>query len=261
MKIHTASPRFNFTPDDIQGVPRLDVLTDKKGEYFDIRFPANREPAQVDVVDINTDDRHLLLMVKTDDGKGHFSKSKFLCGHDERHWFIAAIPESIGGVSSVNKAKEALQPRDIRNLLATSNLKPDKKLKRKNEVYRRQGEWFFIPAPELIVDNNCIHRNEPLTRGRGSKPHTMEFCYRTGGTTVYVNRQHPTGITQAAYNKLPLDERSKKGWQVMVRDAGVYAKGRISHADHATIILPVWCRVLMNTESQASSMRHVAFLD
>lgn len=241
------------------GIPRLDVLTDNKGEYFDIRFPSHLTPAQVDVVDINPKDRHLLLLVKEDDGKGHINKSKFLCGHDERHWFVAAIPEAIPGIGSITKAKEALQPSALRNILASSGLSNKERLKRKNEVYLRQGEWFFIPQKSLNVDKDMILRNEPLTRGRGSKPHNMELCYRSGGETVYVNRQHPTGITQKAFDKLPPDER--KGWQVMVRNAQVYAKGKISHADHATIFLPDWCLVMMNTENQAAAMRHVAFLD
>lgn len=263
VKIRTTPDRFRrFSIPNEQrnkGIPRLDVRTDKHGEYFDISFPAGVEPAQIDVVNIKPKERHLLLQVKDDDGKGHISKSKFLCGHDERHWFVAAIPE-VGGIGDVNRAKEALQPRDVRQLLAQSGLKPNEKLKRKNEIYRRQGEWFFVPQKQFTVEKDRILRNEPLTRGRGSKPHNMEFCYRTGGTTVYVNRQHPTGITQEAYNKLSPDQR-KAGWQVMVRDAGVYAKGRISHADHATIFLPVWCRVMMNTENEAAAMRHVAFLD
>lgn len=267
VKISTAPParwgrRVTTTQPQRFGVPRLDVRSDSKGEYFDISFPANTEPAQVDVVDIKADDRHLLLLVKTEgERQGEVNKSKFLCGHDERHWFVAAIPEAARGVGDVRRAKEALQPTAVKELLANSGLKPDKKLKRKNEVYQRQGEWFFVPAADLVPDEAMIRKNEPLTRGRGSKPHTMEQCYRTGGTTVYVNRQHPTGISQKAYNALPEAERKAPGWRVMSRDARVYAKGRISHADHATIVLATWCQVFMNTESQAAAMRHVAFLD
>lgn len=264
VKIHTARPsRFFRTTTESQrfGVPRLDVLSDKNGEYFDIQFPANAEPAQVDVVDIKPDDRHLLLLVKTEDERGQVNKSKFLCGHDERHWFVAAIPEKATGVGDVRRAKEALQPKAVQELLAKSGLKPEKALKRKNEVYHRQGEWFFVPAPDLVPDEALIRKNEPLTRGRGSKPHTMEFCYRSGGENVYVNWQRPTGISVKAYNALPEKERKAPGWRVMAKDANVYAKGRISHADHATIVLPTWCRVLMNRENEAQAMRHVAFLD
>ena len=36
---------------------------------------------------------------------------------------------------------------------------------------------------------------------------------------------------------------------------------RCSHADHATITLPFWHRVMMNTETQSRTMANVAFLD
>ena len=47
----------------------------------------------------------------------------------------------------------------------------------------------------------------------------------------------------------------------MTRNAEVYVRGRIRHADHRTITLHGWHRVLMNTENQARAMRNVAFLD
>jgi len=37
---------------------------------------------------------------------------KFLCGHDERHWFVAAVPGR--GVSNVRTAMEALKPAAVR---------------------------------------------------------------------------------------------------------------------------------------------------
>lgn len=253
--IRTLQPTRWSRPATGPVVPRLDVRKDNKGEYFDISFNGSGEKAEVAVVDVQPDDRHLLLMVKNGQ-----AKSKFLCGHDERHWFVAAVPEKATGVGSVQKAKEALQPQAVREVLERKGVRNKDRLKRHNEAFHRQGEWFFVPVPDLVVDNARVHRNEPLTRGAGSKPHTMQYCYRSGGETVYVNSSHPTGIKQSTYNKLSKEEQ-KKGWRVMVRDAAVYAKGRISHADHATIVLDCWHRVEMNTEREAAAMRHVAFLD
>jgi hypothetical protein len=51
------------------------------------------------------------------------------------------------------------------------------------------------------------------------------------------------------------------GWRAMTRDAEVYVRGRIRHADHKTVTLNGWHRVYMNTETQAVAMRNVAFLD
>jgi hypothetical protein len=47
----------------------------------------------------------------------------------------------------------------------------------------------------------------------------------------------------------------------MRRNAGVYVKGRIRHADHATITLHGWHQVLLNTEGESKAMQSVAFLD
>lgn len=47
----------------------------------------------------------------------------------------------------------------------------------------------------------------------------------------------------------------------MRRNPGVWVQGKIRHPDHKTVKLNGWHRVLMNTESQAASMRHLAFLD
>ncbi len=56
-------------------------------------------------------------------------------------------------------------------------------------------------------------------------------------------------------------EARRWGWRVMQRNPLVYARGRIRHADHKTIVLHGWHRVLMNTEHQAVAMRNVVFLD
>jgi hypothetical protein len=47
----------------------------------------------------------------------------------------------------------------------------------------------------------------------------------------------------------------------MARNPDVYVRGRVRHADHRTIFLNGWHRVLMNTEFQAQALRNVAFLD
>lgn len=262
VKIRTLTP--NRLTRSVSGIPRLNVLKDKEGEYFDIIFPGNVENAEVQVLDVQVKDRHLLLMAKEGNpARPHDPpiKSKFLCGHDERHWFVAAIPEENTSVSNVVSAKQALQPREIQQLVSKAGLKPKKGLKRKNEVYKRQGEWFFIPAPNVEVEDKLIRKAEPLTRGRGSKPHMLEFAFRRGGTQVWTHPSHArTGISVADYANLPAEKRDGK-WTSMTRDPELYVRGRVSHADHATIELDGWHRVMMNTEGLARSMKHVAFLD
>src|SRR5690349_20545880 len=84
------------------GLVSLDVRSDRRGEFFEIALPP--EAAEVAAIDVRPADHHLLLLVREDG-----LKSKFLCGHDERHWFVASIPES-APVGTVRQAKEALKP-------------------------------------------------------------------------------------------------------------------------------------------------------
>ena len=50
-------------------------------------------------------------------------------------------------------------------------------------------------------------------------------------------------------------------WQTLRRNPRVYARGRVRHSDHATITLPDWHRVVLNTETETETMRNVAFID
>src|SRR5438132_10583799 len=113
------------------GAPRIDVGSDARGEFFDVRFVGSGHPVELEVVDVNRTDRHLLLLVR--DGE---EKSKFLCGHDERHWFVAAVP----------------------------------------------------------------------------------LAYRRGGQVMWVNRRHPSGISDASYRRLNEKELRSGGWTRFVRD-------------------------------------------
>src|SRR5207237_4170345 len=157
---------------------------------------------------------------------------KFLCGHDERHWFVAAVPEGARGVSGVVAARAALQPQVVRS--AIGRTQPKHPFRRRNAAYVRQGEWFFVPAPTLDPSATMVLQNEPLSRGRG-KAHTMELAYRRGGQVVWVNRRHPGGISDARFRRLSEEQRRSGDWTSFVRDPELYAKGAIRHPDHATV--------------------------
>src|SRR5687768_14172185 len=154
------------------GVVSLDIGEDRRGEYFEVARRGDVDP-EVAVLDVQPADRHLLLLVR-DGGE----KQKFLCGHDERHWFVAAVPES-APVGTVRQAKEALKPAEVQAVQGRRGLRAKARNRRKNAAYRRQGEWFFLPVPGFAVDEALVLRNEPLRRGNGGKPHWVEHCYRT----------------------------------------------------------------------------------
>ena len=231
------------------GAPTIDVGLGQ----FVIRFAGDGPSVDLEVVDVQPRDRHLLLLVRNSG-----EKSKFLCGHDERDWFVAAIPESARGVTGVETAKAALQPDLVRAAVARS--RPKDRFRRRNSAYVRQGEWFFVPAPGLEPPTAFVRRDEPLSRGRG-QVHVLELAYRRGGVVVWANSQHRAGISEAAYQRLTQNQRRGGGWMQFTRDPELYAMGAVRHPDHATVVLRGWHRVVMNTEQSARAMQHVAFLD
>jgi hypothetical protein len=72
-----------------RGEPRINIRSDARGEYFELWFAGRGQAVELEVVDVHPRDRHLLLLARIG-----LEKSKFLCGHDERHWFVAAVPET-----------------------------------------------------------------------------------------------------------------------------------------------------------------------
>lgn len=237
----------------------IDIGHDSHGAFFALRVSeASDALLDISVMQAEKHDRHLLLLVRKDEGKKAV-KDRFLCGHDERHWFVAAVP---GGASTVSQAKEALKPDPVRAAQARSGLNHTQRNSRKNRAFRRQGEWFFIEEPGLVVDPKLILRNEPISRGGGSKPHMVAEVFRTGGETVYVHRHYPAGVTVQEHKRiLDRGETRASEWRMMKRNAGVYARGTVRHADHEVITLHTWHRVFMNTEAQSRARANLAFLD
>jgi hypothetical protein len=164
--------------------------------------------------------------------------SRFLCGYDERHWFVAGIGDP---VTTVRDAKLSLAPAAIREAVARERHRD----RRHNDLFTRQGEWFFVPAKLPRLSGwTPIHRNEPITRGRG-KSHWCEELIRHGGVTVrlYQGRE----IDDAEFADL-IAKNPKLAYRTMTRDAVVYVRGRVRHDDHATIRLHDWHRVYLNSE-------------
>jgi len=223
---------------EIAGTVRGGFRIDVRDEVFCLHCSGQGAPDDVEVIDADRNGRHLLLLIRQEG-----LKSKFLCGRDERHWFVA-----------VATAKVALQPKLVRD--AVDRLKPKDRFHRRNPAYVRQGEWFFVPEPHLDTGSGVVHLREPLSRGGGT-PHVLERAFRRAGEPVWVRGAHI--LDEVAYRALP-EPRSGR-WRQPLRDPELFAKGAIRHPDHTTIVLGEWHRVLMNTEQRARAMQHVAFLD
>lgn len=238
----------------------LDVRRDTRGEFFELR---TRPVIELAVVDVRPSQRHLLILAR------HAvtgTKDKFLCGHDERAWFVAAVPGD-RGVSNVRTAMEALKPQAVRDEQARRGLRYENRSRRRTAAFLRQGEWFFIPAPDLVVPGYLVRHREMLIRGGGSlrlgKPHIADYGYRDGGELVYVSKHAPSGLTEAQYKEaIERDQKARQAkWRTMSRNAKLYVKGRIRHPDHATLNLGLWHRVEMNTEHRSRARADVIFLD
>ncbi len=236
---------------------RITIEKDRNEEYFQIHLAKN-ERLILAVDDTEPDDKHLLLMTKEKDANGQETIRKFLCGHDERHWFVASVPERPG---TVRAAKEALKPTAVRQAQHDEQIKTKHRHQRINVAFKRQGEWFFVPQPDLQVQDWLVLRDEPFQRVGGT-PHKAQFLFRQGGTRVKVCREYPDAVTLEEYHQLIEEnpEMENWGWWERRRGPRAFVKGKISHPDHTTLILDSWHRLLPNTENQARGSGN-AFID
>jgi hypothetical protein len=229
---------------------QVNVSKDGKGEFFQITL---NEPVALQVMNMDRVSNHLLLFARDT----HNEKYRYLCGQDERGLFAAAVPSA---VSSVVAAMEALKPEPV--IQSQVGMTALKRNKRKNSAFRRQGEWYFVPEPDLNPDRKFVRLNEPIRRGR-SRPHIVEELFRHGGETVYVCRKHPNGLPEKAYRRLLQENPAARywGWTIMRRNMDVFGRGKVTHPDHKTIVLSGWHRIFPNRESDAWFIETLVFLD
>jgi hypothetical protein len=126
----------------------IDVRRDKAGGFFELRTaPGSRQ--EIDVLNLQPREKHLVLLSRQFDVQDELlAKQKFLCGRDEKHWFVAAIPEN-EPVSTVIGAKIALKPEEVRTREQALGVSRKESFRRKNAAYVRQGEWFFLSEPHV----------------------------------------------------------------------------------------------------------------
>jgi hypothetical protein len=227
---------------------------DVRNDTFVLRY--GESPVTVQVVHSDPADRHLLLFVKNL-AEPKAQPVKILAGHDERHWFVAGVERR---ATTVAQAKESLKPAAVREAERQAGLNRKAKGKRHNNAFIRQGEWFFIPRPDMNPPKDLILRNEPLRRATGSNAHMVEELYRIGGTTVWVCMHYREGLTKSQYEHVMKSNpmASKYRWTTMTRNPRMYARGSVRHCDHATVFLDGWHEIVMNNEK---SDKTIAYLD
>jgi hypothetical protein len=177
----------------------------QRGEFFALCPDPEEDPT---LLEASARRHHLLLLIV-----GPASRRRLLFGHDERHLFVARLPQD-ARVSRLAGAFDALKPAEV--LAAeTAGLEP-----------LRQGEWFFIPAPGFQPDRGVIvQRKVPLRPiGRFEKyprAHVANELVRLVQSTETPARQRLL----------------------------VYVRGAVRHGDHRTVHLTTWHRVLPNREA------------
>lgn len=241
--------------DPVRGDYSVDV---KNGKFI---FNLGDSKASVTVQHADTTDKHVLINIRREveettrsgkDTKKKILNEKWLCGHDERDWFVASAKGT-----NIWEAKQSLKPDTVKAAELVVPVK--KRQKRKNAAFKRQGEWFFVPVPEgRIPSNVVIFKDEPISRGGGSKPHIVEEVTRRGGEVVYVLGNNILNAEE--YNNLPDDERNRP-WRSRMANATVFGRGYVKHKDHETIHLDGWHEILMNTEDTRSNRPQLLFLD
>ncbi len=207
--------------DKFGSIFEIDVVAQDDGEAYQFQRPFD-DTLTFDVMDVKPRMRHLVLDVT---GWRLPIAGRYLCGHDERHWFVASLPFD-HRTTTVRGAMEALKPDIVRREQKRKGVK-HRRYRRKTAAYVRQGEWFFLPRPMMHVGELAIHNGE-LVRNEG-KPHRVEWLYRPEG-----------------------------------RDE-TFVRGDVSHPDHETIQLQVWHRVVQNNEVEptpvARPFTRMAYLD
>ena len=171
----------------------LDIVADKRGQLFEMQLSAEREAQlEINVLQCERHDRHLLLLVKTPE-----AKDRFLCGHDEREWFVAAVP---GGASTrragetrpaAGRVRDAADTRGLTSASARAGTTgPSSARVNGSSCRRRICAW--------MRSSSCAtSQSAAAAESRTSSPR----CFRTGGETLYVCSRFPNGITEAEYQR------------------------------------------------------------
>ena len=237
----------------------VDIQRDRDGQFFELRLPTHlRDALDVSVMQNEPKQRHLLLLVRNTAGQEKLDR--FLCGHDEREWFVAAVP---GGASSVRQAMDRLQPADVQSRLASERVPFKQRYTRKNRCVSSPGRMVLRAGSSVCGERKtCSPQRAVASRSGQAAPRggTLPRRRRDG---LCLLPSIPNGVTERQYRRLLQSNPKAAGWRwrVMRRNMRVFARGTVRHSDHATITLPFWHSVHLNTETQSGTMARVAFLD
>lgn len=196
---------------------------------FEITIPAgSRRP---DDIFVRESGRQIVVRRKTEEGTRHM-----LLGLDERgHPFVTQLPRN---AISVKQAHDILKPPSVEGKQVRGKGANYRKRGQKAEQILRQGEWFFIEADQATQDllatrENLIEKNIPI-----GPAFSGEIARSRGKVRQWRGNPH------VADEVLILNANSRRQ---------VYVRGRVKHAEHATLRFTKWMRIERNTEAGAAA--------
>ena len=166
----------------------IDVLQNGDREVYQLRYPRG-DVITAEALDVKPKQRHLVLDVF---GWRMPVSGRYLCGHDEFHWFVAQLPFE-DATTTVRGAMEALKPAAVLREQRRKGVKR-RLYRRKTAAYVRQGEWFFLAKPKLRVDERFVeHHGRVGSTGRQAAPCRVAVPYAWFRTSVRSWRGVPSG--------------------------------------------------------------------
>jgi hypothetical protein len=203
-------------------------------------------PENIQVLDTNPGIKHLLILVRDE---GVTKKTKFLCGHDERDYFVAQVGPT---ATNVAKAMDSLKPEDVIIAGKRGGVRKKDKNKHTTPAWKRQGEWFFIPVDFVPGKNDLVMKKEPFFR-QGSSRHFAEEAVRKSGKAVYLKDGFKVSrVEYMRFLKLRMSGYPVGKLESRIETGEMLVRGKITHKDHTTLVLQGWHRVLLNNEESAS---------
>lgn len=259
------------------GILRMNVAVDRQGEHFTLTIHPDVDEKDIIIqcLDFDPKLKQMLLHIRTPKvttivdrvGKrlvertevtsplsrnpNDFHNEKLLVGRDEMHWFVAGVTVA----KNIREAFSLLRPNAVTVAMNRSGVKSKDWRKRKNKGFIRQGEWFFVPVHFTEDKNTIIHKDEPIMRGGGGKPHYVEEIVRFGGEIVYTRGSQI--LNESTWKKLPREEQAF--YRQQVSNARVLVRGKVKHPDHHTVNLVGWHEIHLSNEFQNGNRGRTIF--
>jgi hypothetical protein len=235
----------------------MTILGSGRSERFQMNPGA--EDNRTEVPNVNRDERQLILMVHepvryfteqimkgratidprlvkvvketefawTIERKTSSVKRHFLCGTDERQYFIAQLPVP---VTTVRQAHEVLRPQAVTNS--------------KGKIVR-QGEWFFV-TPSTDEQAKLDGFLDSGSRRSLMLPAVVHMKVPIGPASMgRVMKKQFGGNPHIADELVMLSHPVVAG---AVASVTVFVRGSVRHVDHNTVRFPSWVKVFRNTE-------------